>query len=239
MSKLFRANDVGRTDHGWLQARHHFSFAEYYDASRIGIGPLRVWNDDRIAAGTGFPMHPHRDMEIITYVKSGAITHEDSLGNTGRTQAGDVQVMSAGTGIVHSEYNLEEEDTTLFQIWIKPDQNGYEPRWQNTRFPGAEQTANLRPLASGEERYATTDALMIHQDATVYGGNLSEDQRLTHIFEDGRSGYLVVASGRVRVDRLILEEGDGLDVQSESEITLMAETDTEIVLVDVPYPWSS
>lgn len=128
---------LGGAHHGWLNARHHFSFAEYYDAERMNWGRLRVWNDDEIAPHSGFPPHPHRDMEIITYVREGAISHEDNLGNKGRTEAGDVQVMSAGTGIAHSEYNLEDETTKIFQIWIQPNQAGLPPSWGAKPFPKA------------------------------------------------------------------------------------------------------
>src|SRR5918993_918649 len=130
-------NTLGGADHGWLKARHHFSFANYHDAARMNWGRLRVWNDDEIAAGTGFDPHPHRDMEIITYVREGAITHKDNLGNEGRTEAGDVQIMSAGTGVVHAEYNLEPETTKIFQIWIMPDRRGAEPNWGAKQFPKA------------------------------------------------------------------------------------------------------
>src|SRR3546814_238671 len=126
---------LGHADHGWLDARHHFSFGGYRDPARVGVGPLVVWNDDRIAPNSGFPMHPHRDMEIITYVRSGAISHEDHMGNRGRTEAGDVQVMTAGTGILHAEFNLEDQDTTLFQIWIEPHTPRLQPRWEQRRFP--------------------------------------------------------------------------------------------------------
>ena len=126
---------LGHADHGWLNARHHFSFANYYDPSRMGWGALRVWNDDEIGPSSGFPPHPHRDMEIITYVRQGAITHQDSMGNTGRTEAGDVQVMSAGTGVRHAEYNLEPVRTTLFQIWIEPKRAGGAPSWGAKPFP--------------------------------------------------------------------------------------------------------
>ncbi|CAE6926912.1 Pirin domain-containing protein [Pseudomonas marincola] len=129
---------LGGANHGWLAARHHFSFAEYYDPKRMAWGQLRVWNDDEIAPQTGFPPHPHRDMEIITYVRKGAITHQDNLGNKGRTEAGDVQVMSAGTGITHSEYNLEDETTQIFQIWIMPNQFNSAPSWGAKPFPKAE-----------------------------------------------------------------------------------------------------
>src|SRR3954464_13630019 len=133
----------------WLDTRHHFSFAHYRDPQRMGWGALRVWNDDEIAAGTGFPPHPHADMEIITYVREGAITHEDSLGNKGRTVAGDVQVMSAGSGVRHSEYNLEPGTTRIFQIWIEPTQDGGQPCWGAKPFPKSDRSGKLVPIASG------------------------------------------------------------------------------------------
>ena len=128
-------NSLGHANHGWLDARHHFSFANYYDPGRMGWGAIRVWNDDRIAPRSGFPPHPHRDMEIITYVRTGAISHQDSMGNKGRTGAGDVQVMSAGSGVTHAEYNLEGEETTLFQIWVETDKPGTQPTWGMMPFP--------------------------------------------------------------------------------------------------------
>ena len=141
--------DLGGADHGWLKAKHHFSFARYYDPERFGHGALRVWNDDEIAPNTGFPPHPHADMEIITYVRQGAITHEDSLGHKGRTEAGDVQVMSAGSGIRHAEFNREPVPTTLFQIWIEPEGSGGEPSWGAKPFPKSDRSGRFVPLASG------------------------------------------------------------------------------------------
>src|SRR3954471_8364905 len=137
---------LGGANHGWLNAKHHFSFASYFDPERMGWGNLRVWNDDEIAAKAGFPPHPHADMEIITYVRDGAITHRDSMGNRGRTEAGDVQVMSAGSGVVHSEYNLEPETTRLFQIWIIPDRRGAKPNWGAKQFPKERREAGFEVL---------------------------------------------------------------------------------------------
>ncbi|MGE4324441.1 MAG: pirin family protein, partial [Sphingobium sp.] len=161
---------LGHADHGWLDARHHFSFANYHDPDRMGWGAIRVWNDDAIAPRTGFPPHPHADMEIITYVRTGAITHQDSLGNKGRTQAGDVQVMSAGTGIRHAEYNLEDETTTLFQIWVLPRERGGAPAWGARPFPKGDRAGALAVLASGYEE--DVDALRIRADARMLGGTL-------------------------------------------------------------------
>ena len=161
---------LGGADHGWLKAKHHFSFARYYDPERMGHGALRVWNDDEIAPNTGFPPHPHADMEIITYVRQGAITHEDSLGHKGRTEAGDVQVMSAGSGIRHAEYNREAVPTTLFQIWIEPGKGGGEPSWGAKPFPKANRSGHFVPLASGFA--GDDDALPIRAEARVLGATL-------------------------------------------------------------------
>ena len=160
---------LGHADHGWLDSRHHFSFASYHDPDRMGWGALRVWNDDEIAPRNGFPAHPHRDMEIITYVRQGAITHKDSLGNEGRTEAGDVQVMSAGSGVRHSEFNLEDETTRLFQLWIFPREDGLPPSWGAKPFPRGARSGTFVPLASGFAEDA--EALPIRADARVLGAD--------------------------------------------------------------------
>jgi quercetin 2,3-dioxygenase len=237
MIEINPLDDIGEADHGWLHARHHFSFADYHDPERMGFGPLRVWNDDMIRAGGGFPMHPHADMEIITYLRTGAISHEDSLGNAGRTVAGDIQVMSAGTGIVHSEYNREDVDTTLFQIWVYPDKRGYAPRWDSRQFPMAARDAQLSVLASGRERDADTDALMIHQDAALLCATLKPGQSVTHDLGDGRGVYLVPAAGNLTVNGNPVPERAGLAAAEEGVLEITAESDAEIVLVDVPFPW--
>src|SRR6201987_1901145 len=156
---------LGGAHYDWLDTKHHFSFADYFDPQRMGWGALRVWNDDAIAPGTGFPSHPHADMEIITYVRQGAITHQDSLGNKGRTEAGDVQVMSAGSGVRHSEYNLEPTKTKIFQIWIEPVAQGGQPTWGAKPFPKSDRSGNFVTIASGfaDDR----DALPIRPDARV------------------------------------------------------------------------
>src|SRR5438132_3428415 len=169
---------LGGANHGWLDTKHHFSFADYHDPERMGWGALRVWNDDAIAPNTGFPPHPHADMEIITYVREGAITHEDSLGNKGRTEAGDVQVMSAGTGIRHSEYNLEPGTTKIFQLWILPTSRGEPPSWGAKPFPKGDRSGHFVTLASGDP--GDGDALPIRTDARVLGATLQgrRDRRI-------------------------------------------------------------
>lgn len=220
---------LGGANHGWLDARHHFSFASYHDPDRMNWGSLRVWNDDIIQPQTGFPPHPHADMEIITYVRTGAITHQDSLGNKGRTAAGDVQVMSAGTGIRHAEYNLEDEATTLFQIWIVPKRTGGAPGWGTKPFPRGDRSGDWRVLASGFDEDA--DALPIRTDARVLGATLKAGESLSYQVGDHRHAYLVPATGAIDIDGQRANARDGVAVTAGS-ITITAIEDSEIVLVD-------
>ena len=219
---------LGHADHGWLDARHHFSFANYHDPARMGWGKIRVWNDDQIAAKSGFPPHPHRDMEIVTYVRTGAITHQDSLGNTGRTGAGDVQVMSAGTGVTHAEFNLEDEDTTLFQIWIETDRPGAQPGWGAKPFPKDARDGNFQLLASGD---AADGALTINADARILGATVKAGEAIELDAAPGRHLYLV-PSGRVRVNGVAAEPRDGIAITGEARLRIEAEDDSELVLVD-------
>ena len=222
---------LGGANHGWLDAKHHFSFAEYHDPARVHWGALRVWNDDTIQPGTGFPPHGHADMEIITYVREGAITHQDSLGNKGRTEAGDVQVMSAGSGIRHAEYNLEPGVTRIFQIWIFPDRKGEAPSWGARPFPRGERAGRFVALASGIA--GDGDALPIRTNARVLGASLKAGESTEYRFADaGRYGYLVPASGRVEVDGVTLEARDGAAISGEARIRVTALEDAELVLVD-------
>ncbi|SEJ17938.1 hypothetical protein SAMN05428950_1011369 [Sphingomonas sp. OV641] len=220
---------LGHADHGWLDARHHFSFASYHDPARMGWGAIRVWNDDTIAPQAGFPPHPHSDMEIITYVRSGAITHQDSMGNRGRTGAGDVQVMSAGSGVRHAEYNLESEPTTLFQIWIHPRSSGGSPSWGAKPFPKGDRSGRFVTLASGFAE--DNDALPIRADARVLGATLKKGERVTHVVGEGRHAYLVAATGAVTVNGKAVSTRDGVALEGGSYDILAAE-DAELVLVD-------
>ncbi|WP_404368572.1 pirin family protein [Sphingomonas sp. MMS24-J45] len=221
---------LGHADHGWLNARHHFSFADYYEPARMGWGAIRVWNDDEIAANSGFPPHPHRDMEIVTYVRSGAITHQDSLGNQGRTGAGDVQVMSAGTGVRHAEYNLEPEKTTLFQIWIQPSRTGGAPSWGAKPFPKDDRSGKFVTLASGFAE--DTDALPIRADARVLAAMVRAGETITHDVAPGRHAYLVPATGRIEIDGQTFEARDGAAMDGGQTVTITALEDAELVLVD-------
>jgi redox-sensitive bicupin YhaK (pirin superfamily) len=221
---------LGHANHGWLDARHHFSFASYYDPARMGWGAIRVWNDDAIAAGAGFPPHPHNDMEIVTFVRSGAITHRDSLGNEGRTEAGDVQVMSAGTGIVHSEFNREDEQTTLFQIWIHPSRTGEAPGWGQRAFPRGERAGRWEVVASGDP--AGDIALPLRTDARVLAANLAAGQSADYAADPARHLYLVAASGRIRVNGHDADARDGVAITGEQTIRVEALDDAELVMVD-------
>ena len=221
---------LGGADHGWLDAKHHFSFADYHDPKRMSWGALRVWNDDRIAPDSGFPPHPHANMEIITYVRTGAITHQDSLGNTGRTEAGDVQVMSAGTGVAHSEFNLEDETTTLFQIWIIPDRTGEQPGWGQREFPKASREGGFEMLASGTPD--ADNALPIRADAKVAATTLNAGQSARWTTSGERHQYLVAPKGRIRVNGVEAQPRDGIAITGETEIVVEALDDAEIVLVD-------
>lgn len=223
-------DSLGGADHGWLKAKHHFSFASYYDPRRMSWGSIRVWNDDEIASNSGFPPHPHSDMEIITYVRDGAITHEDSLGNKGRTEAGDVQVMSAGTGIRHAEYNIEPETTRIFQIWIEPTRRGEKPSWGAKPFPKGERAGQFVVLASGFEDDA--EALPIRTDARVVGATLKAGETATYPLGATRRGYLVPAKGVVEVNGVRLNARDGAAIANEDALTVTAVNDAEIVLVD-------
>jgi len=221
---------LGGADHGWLDAKHHFSFGSHYDPDNMGWGSLRVWNDDTIQPGTGFPTHPHANMEIITYVREGAITHQDSLGNEGRTEAGDVQVMSAGTGIRHAEYNFEQGATRIFQIWIEPTRKGEPPAWGAKPFPKGERAGRFVTLASGFDGDA--DALPIRTDARVLGATLNAGDEIEYALGATRRGYLVPAKGKVEVNGVTLNARDGAAVANEAVLRVRALEDAELVLVD-------
>jgi redox-sensitive bicupin YhaK (pirin superfamily) len=226
---------LGHADHGWLDARHHFSFASYRDPARMGWGNIRVWNDDTIAPHTGFDPHPHNDMEIVTFIRTGAITHRDSLGNEGRTAAGDVQVMSAGTGIVHSEHNREAEPTTLFQLWILPDSKGDAPGWGQREFPREDRTGRWVILASGDPAGDDAQAnrpLPIRADARVLAARLEPGQTLDYAADPSRHLYLVAPSGRILVNGVEAQPRDGVAITGETALSLVAPEGAELILVD-------
>lgn len=230
MLELRPFTSLGGANHGWLDAHHHFSFADYHDSERMHWGNLRVWNDDIIAPGTGFPKHPHRDMEIITYVREGAISHEDNLGNRGRTEAGDVQVMSAGTGIAHSEYNHESIQTRIFQIWIMPNESGSPPSWGAKPFPKGNREGFVT-LASGKD--GDTESLRIRADARLVAANLKAGESAEYRLENGRRAYLVPATGVIEINGLQAQSRDGVAIEDEQVLRVTAIEDSEVVLVDL------
>jgi len=224
---------LGKASFGWLNANHHFSFGHYMDASRMNWGRLRVWNDDEIAPGKGFDPHPHRDMEIITYVREGAITHRDNMGNEGRTEAGDVQIMSAGTGVVHAEYNLEPDTTRIFQIWIMPDRRGVKPAWGAKQFPKEKREAGFEVLASGRPQDGGNGALPINVDGAVLAATLKKGQTLVQPLAGGRAAYIVPARGAVTVNGQAAVARDGIAIRDETEFAITATEDSELVMVEV------
>ncbi|MEQ1499017.1 MAG: pirin family protein [Novosphingobium sp.] len=230
MIELRPFSTIGAANHGWLDAHHHFSFGGYHDPARTQWGGLRVWNDDVIAAKSGFPPHGHQDMEIITYLREGAISHRDSLGNEGRTAAGDVQVMSAGTGIRHSEFNLEDTQCTLFQIWILPDRAGHAPSWGTRPFPKEGRNGQFVVLASGLPEDG--DALTINTSGRVAGAFIKAGETVRYETAAERHLYLVPATGRVQIGEVVAQARDGVAVTGERAIEVTALEDSEVVLVD-------
>jgi redox-sensitive bicupin YhaK (pirin superfamily) len=231
MIEVRKFETLGGANHGWLNAKHHFSFADYHDPDRTQWGKLRVWNDDEIQPKSGFPPHPHSNMEIITYVREGAISHRDNLGNEGRTEAGDVQVMSAGSGIAHAEYNMEDEVTRIFQIWIMPDQAGGQPQWGAKPFPKGERAGKFIVLASGIE--GDGDALPIRANARVVGATVRAGETAVYPLGKDRKAYLVPATGRVEIDGQLVDARDGAAIGDMDEVRVTAIEDSEVVLVDV------
>jgi redox-sensitive bicupin YhaK (pirin superfamily) len=227
----FRFDDLGHVKFDWLDTRHHFSFGDYHNRERMGFGNLRVINDDTLKAGTGFGAHPHRDMEIITYVRKGTVIHQDNLGHEGRTGAGDVQVMSAGRGIVHAEKADPKEDTTLFQIWIHPRERGVDPRWDQKAFPKEPVKDRLNLLVSGRAEDKDSDALMIHQDAAIYGGRLVKGVDITHTLKS--PAYVVMSEGSATINGTILKAGDGVEISDPEKLTIHADSDAELLVIEI------
>lgn len=231
MIQVRHAVTRGHANHGWLDSWHTFSFADYYDAEQMGFGPLRVINDDRVQPGQGFGTHGHRDMEIITYVLEGALEHKDSLGNGGVMRYGDVQRMSAGTGIRHSEFNHSKSEHVHFlQIWIVPEQANFEPSYEQKVFPDDEKRGRLRLIASRDGRDAS---VLIHQDANVYAAKLDGMEKVSHRFASGRGGYIQVARGVLELNGERLVAGDGARISDESEIVFSNGNAAEFLLFDL------
>ena len=232
MIELRRSDERGFADHGWLKTFHTFSFADYHDPAHMGFGPLRVINEDRVAAGQGFGTHSHRDMEIISYVLEGELAHRDSMGNGSVIRPGEVQRMSAGAGVRHSEFNHSSDGVTHFlQIWIVPNRLGIEPSYEERKFPAAERRGRLRLLASEDGR---SGSVIIHQDAKVYGGLFDGEESASLELERGRLGYVHVARGALLVNNRRLEAGDGAKLADESAIELANGERAEVLAFDLP-----
>lgn len=226
-----RAADRGRADFGWLDSRHTFSFGNYRDPAHMGFGPLRVINDDRVAGGGGFPTHPHADMEIISYVLEGALAHKDSLGTGSVIRPGDVQRMSAGTGIRHSEFNASPTEPVHFlQIWILPERAGLAPGYEQMAFPDAEKRGRLRLIGSRDGREGS---VTIHQDVDLYATTLAEGDSVAHVIAPGRGGWVQVARGAIRLNGEALGEGDGAAMSSSGALSIEGVSDAEVLVFDL------
>ena len=228
---IIRAQDRHFTDFGWLKTYWLFSFANYYDPHNIQFGALRVFNDDVVAPGTGFPTHPHEEMEIITIVLNGEMTHQDSMGNKAVIKAGDVQRMSAGTGLTHSEFNLAKEPVHFHQIWILPDTPSLEPTYDQLSFTEDQWQNRLLPVASGQGR---ENVVSFHTDATIYRGQLDGGNRLTFDNTVGRRVFVYLTEGELSLDGLVLNKADQARVDTEKPLCMIADADAEFILIDVP-----
>lgn len=232
MMQVRRSTERGYADHGWLRTFHTFSFASYHDPRFMGFRNLRVINDDVIAPGEGFPTHGHRDMEIITYVVEGALAHEDSMGNGSIIRPGDVQRMSAGTGVTHSEYNhLEDAETRLLQIWILPEEHGAPPSYEQRRFPAEEREGRLRLVVSGD---AAEGSISLHADARIYAGFLDRGQRAELALAGGRFGWVQVVRGTVHLNGETLQPGDAAALEAVSGIAIEGGESAEVLVFDLP-----
>jgi len=232
MKELRRGNERGTGDHGWLKSRHSFSFADYHDPEHVHFGPLRVINEDRVAPGAGFGTHGHRDMEIISYVLDGALAHKDSTGSSSVIRPGDVQRMSAGSGVRHSEFNASATELVHFlQIWIIPDVTGIEPSYEEKHFTEQDRRGRLSLVASPNQ---ADGSVRIHQDARVYAGLFDGAEHVRFDIPDGRLCYVHVARGSLHVAGLHLEAGDALKISGESEVELREAKAAEVLLFDLP-----
>lgn len=232
MIEIRKSGERGYADHGWLKSFHSFSFADYYDPGHIQFGPLRVINEDRVAPGMGFGTHGHRDMEIISYVLEGELAHKDSMGNGSVIRPGDVQRMSAGTGVRHSEYNHAPNDTTHFlQIWIMPDETGIEPGYEEKHFPAETKRGTLRLVASPD---GADGSVVVHQDARLYAGLFDADEAAKLPIAAGRRAYVHVARGRVSVNGQALEAGDAAKLEAVDAVELTRGSDAEVLVFDLP-----
>jgi redox-sensitive bicupin YhaK (pirin superfamily) len=231
MIKVRKSRERGHADHGWLNTYFTFSFADYYDPKHVQFRTLRVMNDDRVAGGGGFPMHPHRDMEIVTYVLDGALEHRDSMGNGSVIRPGDVQYMSAGTGVTHSEFNASKVDPVhLYQIWMFPDKTGHKPAYGQKNFEADEKRGKLRLLASPDGR---DGSIQIRQDNELYATILDAGTSVRHELKPERHAYVQVARGSVKLNGKQLEEGDGAAISEEKSLEIAGVRDAEVLLFDL------
>ena len=234
MQTLRKAADRGYADHGWLKSFHSFSFADYYDQRHMGVGNLRVINEDRIAAGTGFGMHGHRDMEIVSYVLEGALAHKDSIGTDGVIRPGDVQRMSAGTGVRHSEFNHAQDATTHFlQIWILPERTGIEPGYEQKHFASADKRGKLVTVASPSGAAHVEGSVTIHADASLRAGLFNADERAELALDPARIAYVHLVRGALRVNDRLLKAGDALRLDQETKLVLEGGEDAEVLVFDL------
>ena len=231
MIRIRPANERGHADHGWLDTYHTFSFANYHDPQNMGFRSLRVINDDRVAAGGGFPMHPHRDMEIVSYVVEGALEHRDNMGNGSVIRPGDVQRMSAGTGVMHSEVNPSDtEGMRLLQIWIVPARTGIEPSYEQRHFSTDDRKGKLRVVASPD---GAEGSVTVHTDARIFAALLGPGDRVAHEIDDGRGVWVQVVRGSIRLGDEVLSEGDGAAVEQQTSVQIEGESESEILLFDL------
>ena len=231
MIDVIPSDSRGSADHGWLKSKHTFSFADYHNPSMMGFGKLRVINEDWIEAGKGFDTHPHRDMEIVTYMIAGALQHKDSMGNGSVIRPGELQRMTAGTGVLHSEFNHSpDQQAHLLQIWILPEENGLEPGYEQKLFPLEEKRNRWRVVGSRDGR---DGSLTIHQDIILSSTVLDKDAETDYVFEEGRRGYLQVVSGNIQIEDKQISAGDAMAVEGQSSISILAKEETELLLFDM------
>jgi quercetin 2,3-dioxygenase len=231
MITIRKSDERGHANHGWLDSRFTFSFADYFDPEHVQFRTLRVMNDDRIAGGGGFPTHPHRDMEIVTYVLEGALAHKDSMGNGSVIRPGDVQYMSAGTGVAHSEFNASDKETVhMYQIWMLPDKRNYEPVYDQKHFSDRDKRGKLRLVASPDGREGS---VTIRQDNELYATVLARGEAVKHTLRSDRHAYVQVAQGSVKLNGQILEAGDGAAVSREKSVELVGVQHSEVLLFDL------
>jgi len=231
MIDVIPSDSRGSADHGWLKSKHTFSFADYHNPSMMGFGKLRVINEDWIEAGKGFDTHPHRDMEIVTYMIAGALQHKDSMGNGSVIRPGELQRMTAGTGVLHSEFNHSpDQQAHLLQIWILPEENGLEPGYEQKLFPLEEKRNRWRVVGSRDGR---DGSLTIHQDIILSSTVLDKDAETDYVFEEGRRGYLQVVSGNIQIEDKRISAGDAMAVEGQSSISILAKEETELLLFDM------